>query len=171
MALPFRSLAVVSAVIVGAGLFTASNLSMSAGVVGIAAIEAPVAAGPGKPSYVARMPVVDAEALNGAKSGPVTVAKPMIVTASVAVVPPRQPIEAELTVTPSYSHQVAVSGANVRSGPNKNNAQLFTLRQDDWVNVSDNVQGWLKITDETGREGWVYGQLLQEVRTSVATTY
>ena len=169
MALPFRSLAVFSAVIVGAGLFTASSLSMTAGMVGVAALEAPVADKPLKPSYVARMPVVDAEALNVARAVPVKPMKPVVVTPSVAVVAPPKPVEAELSVQPSFTHQVAVSGANVRTGPKKSYPQVFTLRQGNWVNVSDNVQGWVKVTDEDGREGWVYGELLQEnVRTVAA---
>jgi len=40
----------------------------------------------------------------------------------------------------------------VRSGPKKSFPQVFTLRQGTWVNVSDNVRGWVKVTDETGRE-------------------
>lgn len=169
MAHPLRSLAVFGAVVIGAGMFTASSLSMTAGMVGVAALEAPVAAKPPKPSYMARMPVVDAEALNVAKSVAVRPMKPVVVTPSVAIVAPPPPVEAELSVQPSFSHKVAVSGANVRTGPKKSYPQVFTLRQGSWVNVSDNVQGWVKVTDETGREGWVYGELLQEARTTVSS--
>ncbi|WP_423068194.1 SH3 domain-containing protein [Devosia sp. CN2-171] len=160
MALPVRSLAIFAGVVVAAGLFAASGLSLTAGMVTEVAANAPIAAGPLKPSYVVRLPTAKAETLNVAKSVPV---KPIIVTsAAVAPVTP-PPATAELTVTakPTFSHQVVASGANVRSGPKKSFPQVFTLRQGTWVNVSDNVRGWVKVTDETGREGWVYGSLLQ----------
>lgn len=158
MALPVRSLAIFAGVVAVAGLFTASGLSLTAGMVTEVAANAPIAAGPRKPSYVVRLPTAKAETLNVAKSVPV---RPVIVTS--AAVAPIAPISAELTVTakPTFSHQVVASGANVRSGPKKSFPQVFTLRQGTWVNVSDNVRGWVKVTDEAGREGWVYGSLLQ----------
>ena len=65
--------------------------------------------------------------------------------------------------------QVVASGANVRSGPKKAAPQVFTLTAGSWVNISDNVRGWVKVTDETGRGGWVYGELLQPGTAEVAT--
>ena len=160
MALPIRSLAIFAGVMVAAGLFTASGLSLTAGMVTEVAANAPSAAKPLKPSYVVRLPTAKAETLNVAKSVPV---KPAIVTSVAAIAPASPPVSAELTVTPRpvLSHQVVASGANVRSGPKKSFPQVFTLRQGTWVNVSENVRGWVKVTDATGREGWVYGSLLQ----------
>jgi SH3-like domain-containing protein len=127
-----------------------------------------VAAKPLKPSYVGRLPEAKADALNIAKAVPV---KPTTVNIPVSVVQPPAQVVAELTVeaAPSYTHQVIASGANVRTGPKKSFPQVFTLRQGSWVNISENVRGWVKVTDETGREGWVYGDLLQQAATTVAT--
>lgn len=160
MALPVRSLAIFAGVITAAGLFTASGLSLTAGIVTEVAANAPSAAKPLKPSYVVRLPTSKAETLNVAKSVPV---KPIIVTTTASiteVAPPKA--ELEVVAKPTYSHQVVASGANVRSGPKKSFPQVFTLRQGSWVNIGENVRGWVKVTDETGREGWVYGSLLQE---------
>ena len=157
MALPFKALAVFAGVLAAAGLFTASSLSMTAGMVSAAAVSAPSASKPLKPSYVARMPVAGAATLDIARSVPV---KPMM--PAVPVLPPAATTVASVQVeaTPSYSHQVSASGANVRTGPRKSFPQVFTLRQGSWVNISENVRGWVKVTDEDGREGWVYGSLL-----------
>ena len=53
-------------------------------------------------------------------------------------------------------------------GPKSN---IFTRRAriEARGNISENVSGWVKVTDEAGREGWVYGALLQaEAPVSVA---
>lgn len=160
MALPFKALAVFAGVLAAAGVFTASSLSMTAGMVSAAAVSAPAASKPLKPSYVARMPVAGAATLDIAKSVPV---KPMM--PAVPVLPPAATTAVaaiEVEATPSYSHQVSATGAKVRTGPKKSFPQVFTLRQGSWVNISENVSGWVKVKDETGREGWVYGSLLQE---------
>ncbi len=168
MALPVRSLAVFAGVVAAAGLFTASGLSLTAGMVTEVAANSPIAAGPAKPSYVVRLPTAKAETLNVAKSVPV---KPVIVTTSASITkvePPKAVAELQVVAKPTFSHQVVASGANVRSGPKKNFPQVFTLRQGSWVNIGENVRGWVKVTDETGREGWVYGGLLQESAATVA---
>lgn len=166
MALPIRSLAIFAGVMVAAGLFTASGLSLTVGMVTEAAANAPIAARPIKPNYVVRLPTARAETLNVAKSVPV---KPVIITTSASVetvAPPKSEAELQVVAKPSYSHQVVASGANVRSGPKKSFPQVFTLRQGSWVNISENVSGWMRVKDETGREGWVYGSLLQEAATT-----
>jgi len=169
VALPFRSLAIFAAVMAGAGLFTASSLSLTAGVVQETVASTPVVSSkPMKPNYVVRMPTAEPEALNVAKATPVKPKSMMVTTSSLDAAPP---VTAELTVTarPTYTHQVAASGANVRSGPKKSFPQVFTLQQGSWVNIGENVQGWVKVTDETGREGWVYGSLLQKADRSAVT--
>ena len=163
MALPYRSLALFAGVVAAAGVFTASGVSVTTGMVAEAAANAPIAAKPLKPNYIVRLPTAKAEALNVAKS--VEVRAPAVVMPSiVTVAPPASDATAELTVAPkaTYTHQVIASGANVRSGPKKSFPQVFTLQHGSWVNVSDNVRGWVKVTDESGREGWVYGSLLEE---------
>jgi uncharacterized protein YgiM (DUF1202 family) len=161
MALPLRSLAVFSLVIAGASMFAASSVNLTAGIVSAAAANTASVARTMKPSYVARMPVAKAEALNVAKAVPV---KPKV------AVPAATPVTATLEVKPApvFSHRVAASGANVRSGPKKSFPQVFTLRQGSWVNIGENVRGWVKVTDETGREGWVFGSLLQAAERTTA---
>ena len=55
---------------------------------------------------------------------------------------------------------VAGSGANVRSGPGKSNKTLFALAGGERVKVGENQRGWLKITDDQGRTGWIYKSYL-----------
>jgi hypothetical protein len=55
---------------------------------------------------------------------------------------------------------VAGSGVNVRSGPGKSNGRVFGLAGGEKVTVSENRRGWLKITDDQGRTGWVYKDYL-----------
>lgn len=165
MAIPVRSLAVLAGVSLGAGLFMASGLSRTAGVVTEAVTSAPSppsAAGPSTPNYIVRLPVAKARPSAVTKSVPARHMSTPVTSASVVPVAP-PPAAAELTVTtkPTFSHQVVASGANVRTGPKKSFPQVFTLHQGNWVNVSDNVRGWVKVTDETGREGWVFGSLLR----------
>lgn len=169
MALPVRSLAIFTGVVVAAGLFAASGLSLTAGMVSEVAANAPIAAAPAKPSYVVRLPTTSAETLNVAKSVPV---KPVVVTSSAPPAPaepPKAVAELQVEAKPTFSHRVVASGANVRSGPKKSFPQVFTLQQGSWVNISDNVSGWMKVRDEAGREGWVYGSLLQEATPPAAS--
>ncbi|MBN9314761.1 MAG: SH3 domain-containing protein [Devosia sp.] len=51
---------------------------------------------------------------------------------------------------------VAGSGVNVRSGPGKSSGKLFALAGGEKVKVGEDQHGWLKITDDQGRTGWVY---------------
>jgi hypothetical protein len=55
---------------------------------------------------------------------------------------------------------VVGSGVNVRSGPGKSNGRAFGLAGGEKVTVGENRRGWLKITDDQGRTGWVYKDYL-----------
>jgi hypothetical protein len=55
---------------------------------------------------------------------------------------------------------VVGAGVNVRSGPGKSNARAFGLAGGEKVTVGENQRGWLKITDDQGRTGWVYKDYL-----------
>jgi len=55
---------------------------------------------------------------------------------------------------------VVGSGVNVRSGPGKSNGRAFGLVGGEKVTVGENQRGWLKITDDQGRTGWVYKDYL-----------
>ncbi|OEO30333.1 hypothetical protein VW23_021795 [Devosia insulae DS-56] len=62
--------------------------------------------------------------------------------------------------TSGDTRTVAGSGVNVRSGPGKSNGRVFGLAGGEKVTVSQNQRGWLKITDDQGRTGWVYKDYL-----------
>lgn len=64
-------------------------------------------------------------------------------------------------VEDSNLRTVAGSGANVRSGPGKSNKTLFALAGGEKVKVGENQRGWLKITDDQGRTGWIYKTYLK----------
>lgn len=55
---------------------------------------------------------------------------------------------------------IAGAGVNVRSGPGKSNGKLFALAGGEKVKVGEDQRGWLKITDDQGRTGWVYKSYL-----------
>ncbi|MDB5541373.1 MAG: hypothetical protein JWQ89_3100 [Devosia sp.] len=156
MARALRSFALFSAVILGCGALTVAGLSFTAETVAKVAASSPVKTTNRKPSYVARLPVAKADDLNVAKSVPVT---PVALT---------EPAPLAVSPAPAFTHTVAVEAVRVRSGPKKTNPQVFTLKGGSWVNVTDTVRGWVLITDETGRSGWVYGSLLRPARSAVA---
>jgi hypothetical protein len=168
MAFPVRGLAVFAVVIAGVGLFTATQLSTTPGTIapgdgGSIAVARPVV-----PSYMARMP---AEGTAPAKIA--TVAPPRPVTPRAPVLPPLpvvEPVALEVAAVPTFTHKVVASGANVRSGPKKTYPQVFTLPQGSLVNVGENISGWVKVTDQSGREGWMYGALLEEQATATVAT-
>lgn len=56
---------------------------------------------------------------------------------------------------------VAGDGVNVRAGPGKSQEKLFALAGGKKVRVGENRQGWLQVTDEEGRTGWVYKNYLE----------
>ena len=150
------SLATFSAVALVSGTLTVGGLKYSADTVSSVAAAMPVKTTNLKPSYIARLPQAKADDLNVARSVPVT---------SIAVATP-DPLTA--SPAPAFSHTVAVEALRVRAGPKKTQPQVFTLKGGSWVNISDNVQGWVLITDETGRTGWVYGSLLRPAATAEA---
>lgn len=73
--------------------------------------------------------------------------------------PEPEPAKAEAAAS-GDSRTVAGSGVNVRSGPGKSNGRVFGLAGGEKVTVSENRRGWLKITDDQGRTGWVYKDYL-----------
>jgi uncharacterized protein YgiM (DUF1202 family) len=48
------------------------------------------------------------------------------------------------------------AGVNVRSSPSSSAEKLFALPGGRKVSVSETQRGWLKVTDENGRSGWLY---------------
>lgn len=143
-----NSLALFSTVALVAVVFTVTGLKYSADMVGQMAAAAPVKTTNLRSGYVSRLAVAKADDLNVARSVPV-VSKVADQT-SAARIPP-----------PGFTHSVSVEALRVRSGPKTIEPQVFTLKGGSWVNISDNVEGWVRITDETGLSGWVYGSLLR----------
>lgn len=144
------SIALFSAVVLAAAALTIAGLQYSAGVVAQVAATAPVRTDNLRPGYIPRQALVRADDLDVAQSVP---AKP---------VPQPLPPEAAIAPAPGFTHSVAVEALRVRSGPKTTEPQVFTLKGGTWVNISENVRGWVKITDETGQSGWVYGSLLRQ---------
>lgn len=70
-----------------------------------------------------------------------------------------EPAEAEAAAE-GDTRTIAGAGVNVRSGPGKSNGKLFGLAGGVKVTVGENQRGWLKITDDQGRTGWVYKDYL-----------
>lgn len=144
------SLALFSTVALVSVALTVTGLKYSADIVGLVAASAPVKTDNLRPGYTPRLAVAKADALNVARSAPVTAA---VDTAAVKALRP-----------PGFTHTVTVEALRVRSGPRKTEPQVFTLKGGTWVNVSDTVRGWVLITDETGKSGWVYGSLLRSAK-------
>jgi uncharacterized protein YgiM (DUF1202 family) len=73
-------------------------------------------------------------------------------------VPPQAPAEeiAEAVESSNDVRRVLGQGVNVRSGASTSSEKLFALAPGEQITVHDNSRGWLKITDDQGRTGWVY---------------
>ncbi|WP_299644663.1 SH3 domain-containing protein [Devosia sp.] len=63
---------------------------------------------------------------------------------------------AKAAPAPGDTRTVAGQGVNVRAGPGKSQGKLFALAGGEKVKVSENQRGWLRVTDDQGRTGWVY---------------
>lgn len=140
------SVALFSAVALTALVLTAIGLKYSTDMIGEMAAATPVKTTNLRPGYVARPTATRADDLNVARSVPVVPAK---ANAPVKVAPP------------GFTHSVTVEALKVRAGPKPIEPQVFTLKGGSWVNISDNVRGWVRITDQAGQSGWVYGSLLR----------
>ncbi len=140
------SVALFGTVALAALILTASGLKYSTDMIGQMAAATPVKTTNLRPGYIARPTIARADDLNVARSVPVV---PAPVSAPVRTPPP------------GFTHSVAVEALKVRAGPKQIEPQVFTLKGGSWVNISDNVQGWVRITDQGGQSGWVYGSLLR----------
>lgn len=50
---------------------------------------------------------------------------------------------------------VTTSSLNVRSGPGTNNSVLFTVKKNEKVYIDETSNGWYKIKNNSGKQGWV----------------
>ena len=74
--------------------------------------------------------------------------------------PEAKPEPAKAEAATGDARTIAGAGVNVRSGPGKSNGKLFALAGGEKVTVGENQRGWLKITDDQGRTGWIYKSYL-----------
>ena len=49
---------------------------------------------------------------------------------------------------------VTATSLNVRSGPGTNNTVLFTVKKNEIVEIKESSNGWYKIKNSSGKEGW-----------------
>lgn len=94
-----------------------------------------------------------------AKSAPEPAAEAEPEPAAEAAAVPKPEPKAEAAAS-SDTRTVVGAGVNVRSGPGKSNGRAFGLAGGEKVTVGENRRGWLKITDDQGRSGWVYKDYL-----------
>jgi len=72
-----------------------------------------------------------------------------------------QPLRPGETPFPVPLRLRTTTRANVRDGPGTNHRVLFTLEAEWPVTGASYVEGWVRITDEQGRSGWVARSLVQ----------
>ncbi|MEF8793399.1 SH3 domain-containing protein [Thiohalorhabdus sp.] len=65
----------------------------------------------------------------------------------------------------------AINGSqvNLRAGPGTDHKRLFLVSRDYPVRVMERRQGWAKVEDFEGDQGWVHGDLLADRRTLLVT--
>lgn len=125
MANVLTSLGVFASVVALSGAMTVTGLSFTADTVAKVAAATPVKTRKLKPSYIVYVPPVKAEALNIAKSVPVT-----------QVVPKASDHPAALAPVPRFTHTVAVDSLRVTSWPPKTTPQILVLKGGSPVNVT-----------------------------------
>lgn len=127
------------------GLLTVNLLSFTAETMVRVAAPTPAKTYNLKRGYVARLPTAGADDFNVAKSVPVLAIS----------------VQSETTPPPQPSFIVTADSLRVRSGPTKTSRQVFGIAAGAKVTVSATQKGWVLITAEGGRTGWVYGKFLQ----------
>ena len=89
-----------------------------------------------------------------AYAAPVEVAEPAATEPEPAAAVAEAPVS---DASASATGTIKGKGANVRSSPAKGGSEvLFALNGGAKVTVGENSKGWLKVTDEKGRSGWIY---------------
>jgi len=111
----------------------------------------------------------EATARAGSPPTPVPTPKAIVRPVQVAIVGPAanvEPVPAAAGPTASDKTGLWVvggSGANVRANPSKGSGNvLFALRAGEKVTVVERKRGWMKITDDQGRSGWIYSDYLSK---------
>ena len=149
MARTIAAFFMLCAVALVSGLLTVNLLTFTADTMVKVAGSTPIKTYNLKPGYVPRLPAAKADAFDVAKSVPV-----VPVSVKTEVVPPPVP-----------TFVVAVESLRVRSGPSKTSAQVFGLTAGAKVTAGSTRNGWVLITADGGRSGWVYGKFLRPAGT------
>jgi uncharacterized protein YgiM (DUF1202 family) len=145
MARTIAALAVLFMTTLLSGMATVGLLGSTADTIMQIAENAPVRTTNFKPRYASTLPILNAEDLDVAKSVPVVA----VSTSPGQAAPP----------APSFT--VAVESLRVRSAPNKVAPQVHALKGGTRVTVSGTERGWMLVTADDGRTGWVYGEFLR----------
>src|SRR5690606_38647001 len=61
--------------------------------------------------------------------------------------------------------RVGRQAVNARSGPSKSSGKVFVVDAGESVKALETREGWVRIADSGGREGWVYSDFLTGVDT------
>jgi len=99
-----------------------------------------------------------------ASAEPVASAEPEPAPVAVASAEPvaEEPSSLAYAAASGDTAVVLGSGANVRSKPQKGGSDvLFALRGGAEVTIVETSKGWMRVVDDRGRSGWVYGQYLK----------
>ncbi len=64
------------------------------------------------------------------------------------------PLSVNNVYTSGQMGVVTATSLNVRSGPGTNNNVLFTVKKNETVEIKDSANGWYKIKNSLGKEGW-----------------
>lgn len=173
-----RPLIAFVAVIAAAGSVTAAGLTFTAHTVSRSVAELPAVKTRVLPSYVVRLPVAKAAALDVSKTVEVNprIEAPMITPVTrVAAAPVDEPAVAPATLVaevtplsaetveqpaPDAAPYVASTDVFFRSGPSSNSSRLGTITAGTDVWVSGEDGGWMKVSF-AGGSGWVYQRYLK----------
>ncbi len=153
---------------------------MATGLIVVAAVETPASATAAEAAIeVAAAPVVPLDRpeplevsayTNTPRTAPAVSAEAKAKLEAVAEAAEPEPVvepeptkvaEAEVPEATGDLRTVGGSGVSVRSGPGKSHGRLFALRAGEQVKVLENQRGWLKITDDQNRTGWLYQSYLR----------
>ena len=148
MARTIAAFFMLCAVALASAVLTVNLLTFTAQTMVRVAASAPIKTYNFKTGYVPRLPMARAEDFNVAKSVPV------------------MPVSLKPETAPAIpTFVVAVDSLRVRSGPSKTSAQVFGLGVGAKVTVGNTRNGWVLITADGGRTGWVYGKFLRPAPT------
>jgi len=105
------------------------------------------------PSSAELSPAIEAVTRVSAGEEPVASAEP---PPAAKPAPAKADLKTASTGPTGKTGTIAGSGSNVRAAPGKSGKVLFVLGAGEVVKLGENSKGWIKVTDDQGRSGWVY---------------